>query len=59
MPHDFLRQAHASHSRWHGGTDVLGVHHKLPPGTTFADKKIGWRWALDKLAGLVEVGQKT
>lgn len=42
-----------------GGTDVLGVHDHLPPGISPADNETGWRMALDKLAKLVELGQKT
>jgi uncharacterized protein YndB with AHSA1/START domain len=40
------------------GTDVLGVHDNLPPGVSPADNETGWRMALDKLAALVEAGQK-
>jgi uncharacterized protein YndB with AHSA1/START domain len=40
-----------------GGTEVLGVHDKLPPRISAADNETGWRMALDKLARLVEVGQ--
>jgi len=40
-----------------GGTDVLGVHHNLPPGISPADNELGWRMALEKLARLVEAGQ--
>jgi uncharacterized protein YndB with AHSA1/START domain len=42
-----------------GGTDVLGVHDNLPPGLAPADNETGWRMALEKLARLVEAGQKT
>ena len=42
-----------------GGTDVLGVHDNLPPGVAPADNETGWRMALEKLARLVEAGQKT
>jgi uncharacterized protein YndB with AHSA1/START domain len=38
-----------------GGTDILGVHDGLPPGTP-ADNELGWREALTKLAALVEEG---
>jgi uncharacterized protein YndB with AHSA1/START domain len=41
-----------------GGTDVLGVHENLPPGVSPADNETGWRMALEKLARLVEAGQK-
>jgi uncharacterized protein YndB with AHSA1/START domain len=39
-----------------GGTDVLAVHDKLPPGLSAADNEIGWRSSLAKLAALVERG---
>lgn len=39
-----------------GGTDVMAVHDNLPPGLSPADNETGWRMALDKLAGFVEVG---
>ena len=42
-----------------GGTDVLGVHDNLPPGVAPADNETGWRMALEKLARLVEAGQKS
>jgi uncharacterized protein YndB with AHSA1/START domain len=42
-----------------GGTDVLGVHENVPPGVAPADNETGWRMALEKLARLVEAGQKT
>jgi uncharacterized protein YndB with AHSA1/START domain len=41
------------------GTDVLAVHDNLPPGLSRADNETGWRMALEKLARLVEAGQKT
>src|SRR5215217_9227320 len=41
-----------------GGTDVLGIHENLPPGVAPADNETGWRMALEKLARLVEAGQK-
>jgi uncharacterized protein YndB with AHSA1/START domain len=41
-----------------GGTDVLGIHDNLPPGISPADNETGWRMALEKLARLVEAGQK-
>jgi uncharacterized protein YndB with AHSA1/START domain len=41
-----------------GGTDVLGIHDNLPPGVAPADNETGWRMALEKLARLVESGQK-
>lgn len=41
-----------------GGTDVLGVHDNLPPGVDPADNETGWRMSLEKLAQLVEAGQK-
>ena len=37
-----------------GGTDVAGVHEGLPPGVAIADKEMGWRMALAKLAALAE-----
>jgi uncharacterized protein YndB with AHSA1/START domain len=42
-----------------GGTDVLAVHDNLPPGVAPVDNETGWRMALEKLARLVEAGQKT
>src|SRR3990170_1808971 len=37
-----------------GGTDVLAIHDRLPPGVSFEDNETGWREALAKLASLVE-----
>ena len=37
-----------------GGTDILAVHDRLPPGLSAADNETGWRMSLDKLAALVE-----
>jgi len=37
-----------------GGTDILAVHDKLPPGVPAADNETGWRMSLAKLAALVE-----
>lgn len=37
-----------------GGTDVLAVHHGLPPGVPPADNESGWQSSLGKLAALVE-----
>lgn len=42
-----------------GGTDVLAMHHGLPRGLSTADKEIGWRMSLAKLAALVEAGLTT
>jgi uncharacterized protein YndB with AHSA1/START domain len=39
-----------------GGTDVLAVHDRLPPGLPTAENEAGWRSALAKLAALVEAG---
>ena len=39
-----------------GGTDVLAVHDRLPPGLSAADNEAGWRSSLAKLAALVEAG---
>ena len=39
-----------------GGTEVLAVHDRLPPGLSIADNESGWREALAKLAVLVEAG---
>jgi len=41
-----------------GGTEVLGLHENLPPGVSPADNETGWRMAFEKLARLVESGQK-
>ena len=40
----------------HGGTDVLAVHDRLPPGLSTAENEAGWRSSLAKLAALVEAG---
>ena len=37
-----------------GGTEVLAVHDRLPPGLSPADNEAGWRSSLSKLAALVE-----
>lgn len=37
-----------------GGTDVVGVHERLPPGVSAADNELGWQQALARLAALVE-----
>ena len=42
-----------------GGTDILAVHDRLPPGLSPADNETGWRMSLDKLAALVEGDQGT
>ena len=39
-----------------GGTDILAVHDRLPPGLSTADNEVGWRMSLAKLATLVEAG---
>jgi len=39
-----------------GGTEVLGVHERLPPGLAAADNETGWRESLARLAALVEGG---
>lgn len=39
-----------------GGTEVLAVHDRLPPGLSSADNEVGWRMSLAKLAALVEAG---
>jgi uncharacterized protein YndB with AHSA1/START domain len=39
-----------------GGTEVLAVHDRLPPGLSPADNEAGWRSSLAKLAALVEAG---
>lgn len=45
-------------SEANGGTDVLAVHHNVPPGIAPADNETGWRMALEKLARLVEADQR-
>ena len=40
-----------------GGTDLLAVHDRLPPGLSPADNELGWRMSLEKLAALVEAGR--
>lgn len=37
-----------------GGTELLAVHDRLPPGLSPTDNETGWRLSLDKLAALVE-----
>ena len=37
-----------------GGTDIIAVHDRLPPGLSAADNETGWRMSLAKLAALVE-----
>jgi uncharacterized protein YndB with AHSA1/START domain len=37
-----------------GGTEILAVHDRLPPGLSPADNETGWRSSLAKLAALVE-----
>ena len=43
----------------HGGTRVLAVHDRLPPGLSPADNEMGWREALAKLAVLVETSSRS
>jgi hypothetical protein len=40
-----------------GGTEVIAVHDRLPPGLSPADSEVGWRSSLEKLAALVEGGR--
>ena len=42
-----------------GGTEVFASHENVPPGVAPADNETGWRMSLEKLARLVEGGQKT
>jgi uncharacterized protein YndB with AHSA1/START domain len=37
-----------------GGTDLVAVHDRLPPGLSAADNEAGWRSSLAKLAAFVE-----
>jgi uncharacterized protein YndB with AHSA1/START domain/ketosteroid isomerase-like protein len=37
-----------------GGTELVAVHDRLPPGLSAADNEVGWRMSLAKLAALVE-----
>jgi uncharacterized protein YndB with AHSA1/START domain len=37
-----------------GGTELLAMHERLPPGLSTADNEIGWQMSLAKLAALVE-----
>ena len=37
-----------------GGTEVVAVHDRLPPGLSATDNETGWRMSLAKLAALVE-----
>jgi uncharacterized protein YndB with AHSA1/START domain len=41
-----------------GGTELLAVHDRLPPGLAAADNEAGWRSSLAKLAALVEAGSR-
>jgi uncharacterized protein YndB with AHSA1/START domain len=38
-----------------GGTEILAVHDRLPPGLSPADNEAGWRSSLAKLAKLAEL----
>jgi uncharacterized protein YndB with AHSA1/START domain/GNAT superfamily N-acetyltransferase len=42
-----------------GGTEVLAVHDRLPPGLPPGDNEAGWRSSLAKLAALVEAASTT
>ena len=37
-----------------GGTEVVGLHHDLPPGISREDNELGWTISVGKLAALVE-----
>ena len=39
-----------------GGTELEAIHADLPAGLSASDNELGWRLALEKLAGLVETG---
>jgi uncharacterized protein YndB with AHSA1/START domain len=39
-----------------GGTELIAVHDRLPPGLSSADNETGWRMSLAKLAALIEAG---
>jgi uncharacterized protein YndB with AHSA1/START domain len=39
-----------------GGTELIAVHDRLPPGVSSADNATGWRMSLAKLAALTEAG---
>jgi uncharacterized protein YndB with AHSA1/START domain len=39
-----------------GGTEIIAVHDRLPPGLSPADNETGWQLSLGKLAALVEAG---
>jgi uncharacterized protein YndB with AHSA1/START domain len=39
-----------------GGTELIAVHDRLPPGVSSADNATGWRMSLAKLAALIEAG---
>ena len=39
-----------------GGTEIVALHDRLPPGLSAADNETGWRMSLAKLAALVESG---
>lgn len=42
-----------------GGTHVVAIHDKVPPGIAPADNELGWRMSLEKLARLAEAEQQT
>ena len=42
-----------------GGTEVLAVHDRLPPGLSPADNEAGWGDSLANLSAIVEAGQTT
>jgi hypothetical protein len=46
--------AYALSDATNGGTELLAVHDRVPPGIAPADNELGWRLSLDKLAALVE-----
>ena len=41
-----------------GGTEVVALHEGVPPGVSHEDNELGWRGGLQKLASLVEEGQR-
>jgi uncharacterized protein YndB with AHSA1/START domain len=40
-----------------GGTEIVAVHDRLPPGLSPADNETGWQSSLGKLADLVEADE--
>jgi len=42
-----------------GGSELIAAHEGLPPGLSPRDNELGWRLSLDKLAKVVEHGDRS